>query len=76
MDEVMSFATIYSRAIIGVDAPQVKTRYGVFDFIYTSEGKYVFLECNSDRQWAFLEKEPKDCLITTMFADKIKQLCL
>ena len=49
----------------------------VFLILYIhSEGKYVFLECNSDGQWAFLEKEPKDCLITTMFADKIKQLCL
>lgn len=31
--------------------------FGCFDFIVTPEGKYVFLECNSNGQWLWIEHE-------------------
>lgn len=30
--------------------------YGSFDFVVTPEGRWVFLECNQDGQWAWLDK--------------------
>jgi len=30
--------------------------YGSFDFIVTPEGEWVFLECNRDGQWAWLDR--------------------
>lgn len=30
--------------------------FGCFDFIVTPEGKYVFLECNPNGQWLWIEK--------------------
>lgn len=32
-----------------------KLTYGAFDFIVTPEGEYVFLECNPNGQWYFVE---------------------
>lgn len=45
--------------------------FGCFDFIVTSEGKYVFLECNPNGQWVWIEEETHapmseamlDCLV-------------
>jgi hypothetical protein len=30
--------------------------YGSFDFIVTNEGRWVFLECNQDGQWTWLDR--------------------
>lgn len=49
--------------------------YGIFDFVLSTAGEYLFLECNSDGQWAFLEEIEQNCTISTLFAQKlIKQL--
>lgn len=32
-------------------------KYGAFDFIETSDGEMVFLECNSNGQYGWLEQE-------------------
>lgn len=32
-------------------------RFGCFDFILNKEGKYVFLECNTNGQWLWLERD-------------------
>lgn len=34
--------------------------YGVFDFIVTHDDELVFLECNNDGQWYWIEEEMKD----------------
>ncbi len=48
-------------------------KYGVFDVIAEPSGEYVFLECNSDGQWAWLEGyEPGP--MTRFFADRICEL--
>ena len=31
--------------------------FGCFDFIYTPNGEYVFLECNPNGQWLWIEQE-------------------
>ena len=31
--------------------------FGCFDFIVTPEGEYVFLECNPNGQWLWIEHE-------------------
>ena len=36
---------------------RLSLRFGCFDFIYTPEGKYVFLECNPNGQWLWIEME-------------------
>lgn len=45
--------------------------YGIFDFVLSTTGEYVFLECNSDGQWAFLEENEQNCTISTLFAQKL-----
>lgn len=35
----------------------MKINFGCFDFIVTPEGEYVFLECNSNGQWLWIEEE-------------------
>ena len=55
---------------------EAQISYGIFDFIYSKNGGYVFLECNSDGQWAFLEENIDKCAISTMFAEEIEALCL
>ena len=32
--------------------------FGCFDFIVTPDGEYVFLECNPNGQWLWIEEEP------------------
>ncbi len=46
--------------------------YGVFDFAVDKNDEYVFFECNSDGQWAYLEKNNESCLIAPMFAKQIR----
>lgn len=36
---------------------RVDLDFGAFDFIVTPEGQWVFLECNSEGQWGWLEEE-------------------
>ena len=36
---------------------QMKLNFGCFDFIVTPEGEYVFLECNPNGQWLWIEME-------------------
>jgi glutathione synthase/RimK-type ligase-like ATP-grasp enzyme len=31
--------------------------FGCFDFIVTPDGRYVFLECNANGQWLWIEQE-------------------
>ena len=35
----------------------MKLNFGAFDFIVTSSGEYVFLECNPNGQWLWIELE-------------------
>ena len=48
--------------------------YGVFDFIFDLEGNYIFLECNSDGQWAFLEEVDNKCPVAPLFAQQLIEL--
>jgi len=49
--------------------------YGSFDFIVTPKGEHVFLECNSDGQWAWLEYPDKgDTPITDTISTKIRHM--
>jgi hypothetical protein len=36
---------------------RIKLNFGCFDFIVTPEGEYVFLECNPNGQWLWIEME-------------------
>lgn len=36
---------------------RMKLNFGCFDFIVTPEGEYVFLECNPNGQWLWIELE-------------------
>jgi len=36
---------------------QLGLHFGCFDFIYTPSGEYVFLECNPNGQWLWIEYE-------------------
>jgi glutathione synthase/RimK-type ligase-like ATP-grasp enzyme len=36
---------------------QIGLNFGSFDFIYTPTGEYVFLECNPNGQWLWIEEE-------------------
>lgn len=36
---------------------KMNINFGCFDFIVTPEGEYVFLECNSNGQWLWIEEE-------------------
>ena len=36
---------------------EMNQHYGAFDFIVTPSGEYVFLECNSNGQWYWIELE-------------------
>lgn len=48
--------------------------YGVFDFVKTPAGDYVFLECNPDGQWGWLEEETGQPVVTDMFARHVLRL--
>lgn len=48
--------------------------YGVFDFAVSQFGDEYFLECNSDGQWAFLEKNAQQCVISDMFCEEIYKM--
>lgn len=51
--------------------------YGVFDFVVGTDDYYYFLECNSDGQWGWLEKDPATKAtqpISHMLADMIYHL--
>lgn len=45
--------------------------FGCFDFIVTPQGEYVFLECNSNGQWLWIEHETgleiSKCIAETLF---------
>lgn len=45
--------------------------FGCFDFIITPQGEYVFLECNSNGQWLWIEHETgleiSKCIAETLF---------
>ena len=36
---------------------RMKLNFGAFDFIVTPSGEYVFLECNPNGQWLWIEME-------------------
>lgn len=38
---------------------RMKLNFGCFDFIVTPEGEYVFLECNPNGQWLWIELETR-----------------
>lgn len=44
--------------------------FGCFDFIVTPKGEYVFLECNPNGQWLWIEQETgmeiSKCIVTTL----------
>jgi glutathione synthase/RimK-type ligase-like ATP-grasp enzyme len=46
--------------------------YGAFDFCVRPDGSWVFLECNSEGQWAWLESEDRE--ISQLFARRFKIL--
>ena len=45
--------------------------FGCFDFIVTPQGEYIFLECNSNGQWLWIEHETgleiSKCIAETLF---------
>lgn len=45
--------------------------YGVFDFAVDQDLNYVFFECNSDGQWAWLDIHSEDTAIAEMYARNI-----
>ena len=48
-DNVYEFCRQYLRAL--------RLNFGCFDFIVRPDGEYVFLECNSNGQWLWIEEE-------------------
>lgn len=46
--------------------------FGCFDFIVNKEGEYIFLECNTNGQWVWLEEEAR-LPISQKFADVLKE---
>lgn len=48
-DKIHSFCINYLK--------EMNQHYGAFDFIVTPSGDYVFLECNSNGQWYWIELE-------------------
>jgi glutathione synthase/RimK-type ligase-like ATP-grasp enzyme len=46
--------------------------YGAFDFCVDQRGKWIFLECNAEGQWAWLEG--KDQELSRMFARQFLKL--
>lgn len=44
--------------------------FGVFDFIYSDKGNYVFLELNPNGQWLWLE-EQSGCNLTKLVAENL-----
>jgi hypothetical protein len=42
---------------IGAYCRELGLNYGAFDFIVTKAGEYVFLECNSNGQWLWIEEK-------------------
>lgn len=53
---------------------EFRLHYGVFDFIRTPNGEVVFLECNPDGQWGWLEEETGETVISDMFTRSICEL--
>jgi len=50
--------------------------FGCFDFIVDKKNNYIFLECNTNGQWMWLEEEAKlpiSAKITQIFEDEIKK---
>lgn len=47
--------------------------YGSFDFVVTPSGDYVFLECNQDGQWAWLD-QAVDGKISQTFAQQLIEI--
>lgn len=51
---------------------KVHLNFGCFDFIVTPEGEYVFLECNPNGQWLWIEQETgmdiSKCIADTLIA--------
>ena len=64
--ELASFCKKYLR--------NLNLNFGCFDFIVTPEDKYIFLECNPNGQWGWIEDECKipmsealiDCLMNRL----------
>lgn len=48
-ESIRSFCLAYLR--------RMHLNFGCFDFILTPDGRYVFLECNPNGQWLWIEKE-------------------
>lgn len=48
-DEIISFCTEFLKYF--------DLRFGCFDFILNKEGEYIFLECNTNGQWLWLERD-------------------
>ena len=50
--------------------------FGCFDFIVTPKGKYVFLECNPNGQWLWIEQETgmeiSKCIADTLLKHDVK----
>lgn len=44
--------------------------YGSFDFIVDRDGQHLFVECNSDGQWAWLETD-EEPILSNALADTI-----
>ncbi len=50
--------------------------FGCFDFIVDKNGNYIFLECNTNGQWMWLEEEAKlpiSAAIAQIFEYEIKK---
>lgn len=51
-----------------------RLKYGIFDIVEDPDGQLIFLECNVDGQWAWLEGDSESGEISEMFADQIASL--
>lgn len=52
--------------------------FGCFDFIVDTNDNYIFLECNTNGQWLWLEEEaglPISQKLTNVFANEIRNKC-
>ena len=53
---------------------QANLHYGVFDAAVTRDGELVFIECNADGQWAWLERDCQSDDITQALVEMIDDL--
>ncbi|MEQ8433101.1 MAG: hypothetical protein RIA71_02580 [Oceanicaulis sp.] len=77
-----TFEKIYSEASLPVEVieklrhylSELGLVYGIFDLVMSRDGEVVFLECNPDGQWAWLEKATGSTAARNVKAEMLTQL--